>query len=339
MFYILLLMRREGNFMSKQITVSDECYKQFQAALLITGEMEEMVMHKLIIEYVRQVFRGILGKQSEEIPTNSVVSVEPESQTSPPRAVPAIPDGFQSRTKYTSKSQTNNTPSHKDISETDQKREFVKWFKGLTWNGRPYNPVTISGYTGRIESACNDPAFAEIPVKNLFSITDLAEFKDIQRQIKACAGYSEFDAKSHNGFTAALRKYEEFLRVQSSGDIITPIPTEKRNQRAATIHRWTMEEDEICCRTFLECYVINKGNMETAQFVQMLSREVPDISEGSLRMKAQNIKYLAVQAGLEETSTMKWLSQYSLQCEKAFNKTVDRLGLRKKFNQHEHKTP
>lgn len=307
-------------FMSKQITVSDECYKQLQAALLITGEMEEMVIHKLIIEYVRQVFRGVLGKQSEETPTNTVEPIGAESQTSQSQAAPAIPDGFQST--------TNNTSSHRDISETEQKREFVKWFKGLTWNGRPYNPVTISGYTGRIESACNDPAFAEIPVKNLFSITDLAEFKDIQRQIKACAGYSEFDAKSHNGFTAALRKYEVFLRVQSSGDIITPIPTEKKNQRAATMHRWTMEEDEICCRRFLECYVINKSNMETAQFVQMLSKEVPDISEGSLRMKAQNIKYLAVQAGLEETSTMKWLSQYSLQCERAFNKTVDSLGLR-----------
>lgn len=92
-----------------------------------------------------------------------------------------------------------------------QKSQFVAWFKTLRYKGNPYNPVTISGYTGRIESACIEPEFVSIEPKNLFEITDLEEFKNIKRKIMSCSGYAVFDAKSHKGFTAALNKYEQFL--------------------------------------------------------------------------------------------------------------------------------
>lgn len=92
-----------------------------------------------------------------------------------------------------------------------QQSLFIAWFKEQLYRGRPYNPVTISGYAGRIESACNDPAFDSIEPKNLFEIEDYDEFLKIRDQIMSCAGFKVFDAKSHNGFTAALNKYADFL--------------------------------------------------------------------------------------------------------------------------------
>ena len=92
-----------------------------------------------------------------------------------------------------------------------QQSLFVAWFKEQLYRGRPYNPVTISGYAGRIECACNDPAFASIEPKNLFEIDNYDEFMNIRSKIMACPGFEAFDAKSHRGFTAALNKYADFL--------------------------------------------------------------------------------------------------------------------------------
>lgn len=92
-----------------------------------------------------------------------------------------------------------------------QRNLFVSWFKEQLYRGRPYNPVTISGYAGRIESACYDPAFEVIEPKNLFEVLDYHEFMEIRKQIMACPGFEAFDAKSHRGFTAALNKYADFL--------------------------------------------------------------------------------------------------------------------------------
>ena len=279
--------------MSKQIVIDDDSYKKFQAALLLTGEDEETVLRELLNKYIHKVFVDAMEKNAqEEQHLNTQVAVA------------------------------------NAVTTNEQKKLFTNWFRSLTRNGKAYNPVTISGYTGRIENACKDPIFAEVPVNNLFTITNLAEFTSIQKQIKCCTGYAEFDAKSHNGFTAALRKYEEFLKFQASGNSsVSPSPETHSYTTASNIHRWTMEEDEICCRRFLEYYVINKSNVDTVQFLQMLSKEVPDVSEGSLRMKIQNIKYLTVRAGLKDSSALKWLSQYSMQCEKAFNKTLQDLKI------------
>lgn len=275
--------------MSKQIVLQDETYRKFKAALMLTGEDEEVVLNQLVSKYANAVFEQTVG--------NTV-------------------------------SEQTNTNQRCTATGKEQKQLFVNWFRGLTRNGKAYNPVTISGYTGRIENACSDPIFASIPVKNLFEITELAEFIQIQKQIKESAGYAEFDAKSHNGFTAALRKYEEFLRYQAgAGATQVATVTPKQYVPSGNVHRWTLEEDTICCRRFLECYVLQKSNMDTVQFLQMLSKEVPDVSEGSLRMKIQNVKYLAEQAGLKNTSTIKWLSQYSLQCAKAFRQAMRELNI------------
>ncbi|MBR2132575.1 MAG: hypothetical protein IJ955_08635 [Oscillospiraceae bacterium] len=163
-----------------QVNVHEDIYKKLQAALLLTGEHEDTVLNRLIEEYAHNVFTEIIAKGAITVP------VEPRTEPKP----------------------VNHT------SAIEQKKLFISWFRGLTRNGKTYNPVTISGYAGRVENACSDPSFASVPVNNLFTITDLTQFMHLQKQIKECAGYAEFDAKCHNGFTAALKKYEEFLRFQ-----------------------------------------------------------------------------------------------------------------------------
>ena len=275
-----------------QINIPEESYKMFHAALMLTGEDEDSVMNNLIINYAHKAFKCVVDKRTPEGPTS------------------------------------DNQSNLRGVTENEQKKMFVTWFRSLTRNGKAYNPVTISAYAGRIENACSDPTFATVPINNLFAIADLSQFINIQMQIKSCDGYAAFDAKSHNGFTAALKKYEDFLRFQASGNSIqaAPAPTYTPH-RSSAVHRWTMEEDEICCKRFLECYVIKRNRLDIVQFLQTLSKEVPDISEGSLRMKIQNIKYLAVQSGFKDTANITWLSQYSLQCEKAFKKALADLGL------------
>lgn len=296
MFYDIYLSQKGGKtIMSKQVNISEEIYKKFQAALMLTGQDEETVLNELVNNYAVSAFEKAMGRSSD---SNEV---------------------------FAEKAVISNSGS----TAEEQKQLFVNWFRSLTRNGRPYNPVTISGYTGRIENACSDSVFAEVPVDNLFEITDLSEFVEIQKQLKACNGYFEYDAKSHNGFTAALKKYEDFLRFQSGGSFLVPMyKTTASYPQQSSVHRWTMEEDLICCKQFLEYYVVKKSNIEIIQFLKMLSVKVPDVSEGSLRMKIQNIKYLSVSAGFSDSAAIKWLSQYSVQCEKAFKQAVKELNLK-----------
>lgn len=278
--------------MSKSIIVCDEIYRKFQAALMLTGDEEQSVLSELITQYANNAFSGALDKESNKSVTE------------------------------------DNQEVIGTASEEEQKRLFINWFRSLTRNGKLYNPVTISGYAGRIENACQNEVFSEIPVKNLFSITSITQFLEIKDRIKSCEGYEEFDSKSHNGFTAALRKYEEFLSFQASGNTVqSPSTQTPHSYKRTNIHRWTLEEDEICCRRFIEYYVVKKSAMHITQFFQMLSKEVPEVSEGSLRMKIQNVKYLSMRGKLEDTASIKPLSQYSMQCERAFKKTVSDLGI------------
>ncbi|MBR2895827.1 MAG: hypothetical protein IKC03_09270 [Oscillospiraceae bacterium] len=168
--------------MDMQVNVHADIYKKFQAALLLTDEHEDTVLNRLLEDYAHNVFTEVLTKRTITVSTE--ITQEPKPIT------------------------VNNTTA------IEQKKLFVSWFRGLTRNGKAYNPVTISGYAGRIENACSDSVFASVPVNNLFTVTDLTQFMHFQKQIKESTGYAEFDAKCHNGLTAALKKYEEFLKFQ-----------------------------------------------------------------------------------------------------------------------------
>ena len=281
--------------MGRQVIVDEESYKKFQAALMLTAEDESLVLSRLLSEYAHNVFAGVVSEKKD--------AETPVAQTA--------------------------CTAMTEADSSEQKKSFVAWFRGLTRNGKAYNPVTISGYAGRIENACKEAAFASVPITNLFGITDLTDFLDVQQQLKSCAGYAEFDAKVHNGLTAALKKYEEFLRFQADGLSLMDMPMMPQTYfPPSTVHRWTMEEDLTCCERFLQVYVVEKRDMDTVSFLQSLAKEVPEVSEGSLRMKIQNIKYLSKQNGLDDSSSITSLGPGSMQCERAFKLVLDDLDLR-----------
>lgn len=214
---------------------------------------------------------------------------------------------------------TLNSPYSPDI----QKQNFVRWFKKLTYKGKPYNPVTISGYSGRIENACQDEIFSNIYPKNLFLITDINEFLEVKIEIQSCEGYGAFDAKSHNGFTAALNKYEEFLRNFSAHSYEDNISRPNVYER----HNWSMDEDMFCCRKYLEYYVIHQSTVDISEFVRILNNAMPQISPNSLKMKVQNIKQLCIENNILDSLKVKPLSRYSTQNADAFVSVKNKLGL------------
>lgn len=85
-------------------------------------------------------------------------------------------------------------------------------------------------------------------------------------------------------------------------------------------HRWTLVEDEYCCKRYVEEYVIRKSNMDMSSFARLLSKELPEIKEGSLKMKITNIKQILMDMGIEDSLEVKPLKNYSRQNKKAMEK-------------------
>ena len=67
--------------------------------------------------------------------------------------------------------------------------------------------------------------------------------------------------------------------------------------------------------------------MDLQFFAQRLHRELPDISVGSLRMKAQNIQQLCMEQGIRSSLDAKPLAQYSQQNRRAFMQVKEEFGL------------
>ena len=76
-------------------------------------------------------------------------------------------------------------------------------------------------------------------------------------------------------------------------------PSGTTSSKESPRHRWTMEEDVLCCRRFFEQYVIQYSSMDAQFFAQQLHRELPDISVWFLKMKAQNIQQLCLEYGIK----------------------------------------
>ncbi len=64
---------------------------------------------------------------------------------------------------------------------------------------------------------------------------------------------------------------------------------------------WTYNENEICCMRYVERYVIGNSTMRLSEFVRTLKNELPRLSENSLKWKVQNIKYLSMKAGFNDS--------------------------------------
>lgn len=103
-------------------------------------------------------------------------------------------------------------------------------------------------------------------------------------------------------------------------------PIQNTTSNNAQRHRWTFEEDVICCRRFFEQYVMLQSSMDLSLFAEQLHRALPEISVGSLRMKTQNIKQLCVEQGIRNSLAAKPLSQYSQQNYRAFMQVKKEFG-------------
>jgi len=269
--------------------IDRKLYNKFQAAMTFQEKDENEVVNNLIAEYLKNLLNNTTAKD-------------------------ASADEGQ---KITSKKANKVDPY-------SQKRRFVEWFKQQTYQDRPYNPVTISGYTGRIEHACQSKGFSSISTKNLFEIADIESFRAIRSQIEKCDGFNAVNTETHNGFTAALNMYDRFLRYTSGDDSVSaanasPTPNS---------HRWTYSEDELCCKRYFETFVIKKNTIDLTRFAELLHKELPDISIGSLKMKAQNIKYLCDELKIPNSLVAKSLSQYSAQSKKAFIAVCNLYGIK-----------
>lgn len=207
-----------------------------------------------------------------------------------------------------------------EIDAQRQKARFIYWFKTLRNNGKPYNRITISSYAGRLEKICKDAAFEQVAVENLFTITDLSVFLEIRDQMQSCEGYAQWDEKTHNGISAALSKYEDFLAACELGEIQGAFSDAQR-------HKWTFEEDLACCKDFLDKYVVQKSGAAVSSLVEKISEEMPEVNQESIRMKVQSIKGLCSEYQLAASTQIKKLGKYSTQCERAFKAAMEELGI------------
>lgn len=66
-------------------------------------------------------------------------------------------------------------------------------------------------------------------------------------------------------------------------------------------YSWTYQDNEVCCRKFIEYYIIHQSDLRLSDFVRLLKLDLPDISENSLKWKVQNIKYLSAEAGMKDS--------------------------------------
>ena len=87
-------------------------------------------------------------------------------------------------------------------------------------------------------------------------------------------------------------------------------------------HRWTFEEDEICCRRYVEEYVIKKSNLEIKEFINILNKSLEEVERLSIRMKIQNIKGILKMLEVEDSGEISLLSNWSKQNEKALKKVL-----------------
>ena len=77
-------------------------------------------------------------------------------------------------------------------------------------------------------------------------------------------------------------------------------------------HMWTKEENILFCRKCIEEYVVKKQRTKVSDFINIIEKEMNYIiGKGSLRMKAQNVKYFLEENKIENTLDIPSLSNCS----------------------------
>ena len=92
-------------------------------------------------------------------------------------------------------------------------------------------------------------------------------------------------------------------------------------------HSWTYLDNEICCRRFIQLFVLEHRALTQREFMRLLKVDLPDIKETSLLRKISNIKYLSIEAGLSDTLRCSPSANYSKDNRKAFYALLDEYSL------------
>lgn len=89
-------------------------------------------------------------------------------------------------------------------------------------------------------------------------------------------------------------------------------------------HCWTFDEDKLCCKRYLEFFILNKSNLKLKNFILILENDLPNINRGSLKMKIQNIKQILIEKQIEDTLELKTLANYSKQNLRAMSLVLEK---------------
>lgn len=81
---------------------------------------------------------------------------------------------------------------------------------------------------------------------------------------------------------------------------------------------WTYRDNEICCRRYIECCVLKNSGFSISAFARSLKQELPHLKENSIKRKISNIKYLSLEAKLDDSLLCAASSNYSADNRSAF---------------------
>ena len=170
------------------LSIDSNIYRKFQTALGWFDDDETAVIEKFMMDYSNS-FIDNFREASSPNESQEEASTETASDEEQPKSIlPAT------------------------ASTADERRKlFVEWFGTQTRGERPYSQRTIELYANKLANACKNQEFDQIPVKNLFEVSDYAEFKRLENEIQNSPRYAEFCKKTPGLFGSALRKYGEFL--------------------------------------------------------------------------------------------------------------------------------
>lgn len=84
-------------------------------------------------------------------------------------------------------------------------------------------------------------------------------------------------------------------------------------------YKWSLDDDYLCCMTYIRAVFDWEGKDDLDTIVDVISDALPYIPRGSIRMKMQNIKQIALDSGLDDRLEISPLTNYSKQCKRAFD--------------------
>lgn len=162
--------------------------------------------------------------------------------------------------------------------------------------------------------------------KQIFDIN----FPLLNKKIKDAKGYVRYYTNSiwvygeeffvcSQWFKGSFPYVKAWVEEHSYGLDIKKTPYSYQESR----HKWTFEEDLICCQKYFQAFVLFGLKMSIADFIKSISEELSDIPENAIRIKMQNIKQLCIEEDIVDTLDITPLDQYSDQCKRAFKFIVN----------------